>query len=89
MVKSFVGFGNVGAGVYITDSVVFISQLDINSPFYSSSDLVELGSYAVQLTLGGNIKFASYGELNLGLAEDLIIDASPDVTFHMAVQLRF
>jgi len=89
MAKSFVGFGNIGAGVYLSHNVVFISQLDINSPFYSSSDLVELGSYAIQLTLGGKIKFAKYGQINLGLAEDLIIDASPDVTFHAAVEIRF
>lgn len=89
MVNSYVGFGNIGAGVHVNDNVVLISQLDINSPFYSSSHLVELGSYAIQLTLGGNIKFAKYGQINLGLAEDLIIDASPDVTFHAAVELRF
>ena len=89
MAKSFVGFGNVGAGINLSDNIAFISQLDINSPFYSSSDLVELGSYAIQLTLGGNIKFASYGQISLGLAEDLVIDASPDVTFHAAVEMRF
>jgi hypothetical protein len=88
LVKSFAGFGNIGAGVHLSNNVVFISQLDINSPFYSSN-LVELGSYAVQLTLGGNIKFSRYGQINLGLAEDLIVDASPDVTFHVAVQMGF
>ena len=89
MVNPVVGFGNIGAGVSLGDNAVFVSQLDINSPFYSSSDLVELGSYAVQLTLGSRIKFAPYGQISLGLAEDLVIDASPDVTFHVAVELKF
>jgi hypothetical protein len=89
MARSYVGFGNVGAGVFLSNNVIFISQLDINSPFYSSSDLVELGSYAIQLSLGGKINISQYGQIDLGLAEDLIIDASPDVTFHVAVDIKF
>lgn len=88
MERQFVGFGGLGAGVYLTDNVLFISQLDINTPFYSS-DLVELGSYAVQLTLGGSIVLSKRGRINLGVGEDLVIDASPDVTFHVDAEWRF
>jgi hypothetical protein len=88
MVQQFVGFGGLGAGLYLTDNLLFISQLDINTPFYSS-DLVETGSYAVQLTLGGSVMLSERGRINLGVAEDLVIDASPDVTFHMDVEWRF
>jgi len=84
-----VGFGGLGAGVYLSDSLLFISQLDINTPFYSSSDLVELNSYAVQLTVGGSIVLTKNARINLGVAEDLVIDASPDVTFHLDAQWRF
>ncbi|WP_455211379.1 DUF3187 family protein [Kaarinaea lacus] len=89
IVREFVGFGGLGAGVYLSDNLLFLSQLDINTAFYSSSDLVELGSYAVQLTLGGSIKLSDRGRINLGVAEDLVIDASPDVTFHVDVDWRF
>ena len=88
IVRQFVGFGGLGAGVYLGDKVLFISQLDINTPFYSS-DLVELGSHAVQLTLGGSIVLSPRGRINLGVAEDLVIDASPDVTFHVDVEWQF
>lgn len=89
MVRHWVGFGGLGAGVYLSDSLLFISQLDINTPFYSSSDLVELNSYAVQLTVGGSIVLTKNARINLGVAEDLVIDASPDVTFHLDAQWRF
>ena len=88
LLRQLVGFGGVGAGIYFTDKLLFISQLDINTPFYSS-DLVELGSFAVQLTLGGSILLSEHGRINLGLGEDLVIDASPDVTFHLDGQWRF
>jgi hypothetical protein len=29
------------------------------------------------------------GRINLGVAEDLVIDASPDVTFHVDVEWQF
>ena len=86
--RQLVGFGGLGAGVYITDNLLFISQLDINTPFYFS-DLVELGSHAMQLTLGGSIVLSKRGRINLGVAEDLVIDASPDVTFHVDVEWLF
>jgi hypothetical protein len=85
----WVGFGGLGAGVHLTNNLLFISQVDINSPFYSSSDLVEVGEYAMQLTLGGRVLISEQGRINLGLAEDLIIDASPDVTFHLDAEWRF
>jgi hypothetical protein len=89
LANRWVGFGGLGAGVHLTKNLLFISQLDINTPFYSSSDLVELGSHAVQLTLGGRIFLSQHGRINLGVAEDLVIDASPDVTFHMDVEWSY
>jgi hypothetical protein len=87
-VNRLVGFGGFGAGVHLTDSLVFITQVDINSPFYSSTDLPELGDFAAQITVGGTIK-GDVWRVNLGVAEDLMIDASADVTFHLDAQARF
>ena len=89
MTKRWAGFGGLGAGVYLTEKLLFVSQLDINTPFYSSSDLVELGSHAVQLTIGGSVLLSERGRINLGVAEDLVIDASPDVTFHIDAEWKF
>jgi len=88
MRRPLVGFGGLGGGVYLQKNLLFISQLDINTAFYSS-DLVELGSHTLQLSVGGSILFGDRGRINLGVAEDLVIDASPDVTFHMGVDWRF
>ncbi|MCG6971137.1 MAG: DUF3187 family protein, partial [Gammaproteobacteria bacterium] len=63
LVSRWVGFGGIGGGVYLTEKLLFISQLDINTAFYSSSDLVEMGSHAMQLTLGGRILLSEYGRI--------------------------
>lgn len=88
-VNSFVAFGGLGAGVYLAQGWLFLTQLDINTPFYDSSEVAPIGEYAVQLTLGGAIDLSKNARLHLGVAEDLVVDASPDVTFHLDLQVQF
>jgi hypothetical protein len=81
-------FGGIGAGIKLETGFQLISQLDINSAFFPHSKLNELGDVAMQLSLGGRYKFNKRYAIDFGIAEDLLIDASPDVTLHLEFKAR-
>lgn len=85
----WVWFGGIGSGIKLSERIVLQLQLDTHSPFYHSSNLVEIDSYALQLTIGGNVKFSNSWNLDIGVVEDLIVHASPDVIFHLRLNGRF
>ncbi|WP_455199963.1 DUF3187 family protein [Kaarinaea lacus] len=85
----WVWFGGIGSGIKFGERIVLQLQLDTHSPFYHSSDFVELNSYALQLTIGGNLKFSKNWNLDIGVVEDLIVHASPDVIFHFRLNGRW
>jgi len=43
----------------------------------------------VQLTIGGTLAFSKNINLDLGVTEDLLDRASPDVVFHLALRGSF
>jgi len=63
------------------------AQLDVNSKIIRDTRAQELGGEAAQFTFGGDLLFHDF-RLEIGIAEDLIIDASPDVIFHIGVASR-
>lgn len=63
------------------------AQLDLNTKIIRDTRAQELGGEAAQLTFGGDFLFRHF-RVEVGIAEDLIIDASPDVTFHLGVASR-
>jgi len=87
--RFWVWFGGIGSGVKVSERIVLQIQLDTNSPFYNSSNFVEINSYALQLTIGGNVKFSNNWNLDIGVVEDLIVHASPDVIFHFRLNGLF
>lgn len=87
--RSWVWFGGIGSGVKVSDRIVLQVQLDTHSPFYQDSSFVEIDSYVLQLTLGGNIQFSKQWNLDIGVVEDLVVNASPDVIFHLGLNGRF
>ena len=86
--NSWVWFAGAGSGLRVSERIALQLQLDMHSPFYHSSDLIELDSYALQITVGGNLKLSEYWNLDIGVAEDLIVHASPDVIFHLQLNGR-
>jgi Protein of unknown function (DUF3187) len=58
-------------------------QFDAHTGAYSDSDIEYLGE-ALILTLGGSIRLKSW-QLDLGVSEDILVDASPDVVFMLGV----
>lgn len=87
--QSWAWFGGIGSGLKVSERIVLQAQLDTHSQFYQDSSLVEVDSYALQLTLGGNFQFNKQWNLDIGVVEDLVVHASPDVIFHLGLNGRF
>lgn len=87
--KKLVIFGGAGLGVQYSPAIQFQVQLDMHSRFYSGTSLKEVGGKAVQFTMGGTVALSAQTRLNIGVSEDLNIDASPDVNFHFGLKTLF
>ena len=87
--RNLVGFGSLGVGWSPLEWLALKFQADGHTSFYGGSDLVQVNSGSVQLTTGGTIGFTRDTFLDVGISEDVVLDASPDVVFHLALRSRF
>jgi len=87
--RHFILFGGLGSGAQISNKVAIQVQIDMHSPLYSDSVLTEINSFAFLLTLGGNIVLSKKLDMELGVVEDLLPHASPDVIFHAGVKVHW
>ena len=87
--RSLVGFGTVGAGWSPTRALAFKLQLSSHTPFYRDSDLVELNAFSTLLLIGGTIAFTDKTALDIGVSEDVAVQRSPDIDFHLALSTKF
>jgi len=87
--RHVVAFGTFGISQKFSSQVTINAQLDTHSPFYSDSGLRQLGRYAVQGLLGLDWQFAPRKFLAFSISEDLVVGASPDVTFNLSLTLPF
>jgi Protein of unknown function (DUF3187) len=77
--KRFVASGALSLSFACTPSTEVTAQLDAHSAAYDSN--VKFLGNAEILTLGGAHNFHSGWRLELGVSEDIAVDASPDVVF--------
>lgn len=80
--------GWLGAGWSPLDRLALKLQLDAHSALYDS-DLDELGTPALIMTLGGTLGLSDRTSLDIGVGEDISVNASPDVIFHLELAHRF
>lgn len=86
--KNFVASGTAALSFAWTAATELTAQFDAHSAAFDS-DLKFLGPAQI-LTLGGAHRFTSGFRLELGVSEDIAVDASPDVVFVVRVsQDRF
>jgi hypothetical protein len=78
-------FGSTTLSWQYSQSLTMKLQLDAHSAFYHS-ELTELGSDAVQLTVGGTLRLGENWSLDLALVEDIVVDTSPDIVFHVGIK---
>ncbi len=87
--RNWVWFGSLGAGWSPLRWLAFKVQANGHTSFYQGSALRELNSSSIQLTVGGTLALSQRISLDLGVTEDLIVQTSPDVVFHLALTGRF
>lgn len=87
-VEDYAANGWVGAGWAPLNWLALKLQLDSHTALYDSN-LTELGDPAIMLTLGGTLALNEKTLLDIGVGEDLNVNASPDVTFHLRLAHKF
>ena len=84
--NSSVGFGTLALKLRVTRQLEAALQFDGHRAVAAGSSLKFLGS-AVMLTFGGRYRLDSGLLLEAGVIEDIDVDHSPDVTFHVGWRL--
>lgn len=87
--RRLLAFGGIGAGIRYNQTIRFKTQIDFHTALYKDSTLSQLGRYAMPLTMGGEIAFGKHTRLDIGVTEDLYVDVSPDVSFHLGLYTAF
>lgn len=82
-----IAFGTATIGWRATGQLEALVQFDGHSAIVRGSDLPFLGE-AVELTIGGRYYLRSGAVLEAGVVEDIEVNHSPDVTFHLAWRQR-
>lgn len=86
--RNVVAFGSALLAWQVRPWVNLKLQLDGHTAFYYS-EMRELNSSSVQLSLGGSFSLAQRWELDLAFTEDLVVDTAPDVSLLLALRLRY
>lgn len=81
------GYGGVSLAWMATTHLDFKLQLDAHSAFYDS-DIDQLGT-SMQLLAGGTAHLPGEVLLDLGISEQLVTDATPDVGFYLFIRHLF
>jgi hypothetical protein len=79
------GFATLTASWSATERLAAVLQFDYHSAIARRSDINFLGR-AVELTVGGRYRLASGAVFEAGVVEDIEVDHSPDVTFHLGLR---
>jgi hypothetical protein len=87
-VENWAASGWVGAGWSPLEWLGLKLQLDSHSALYDSN-LDEIGTPALILTMGGTLGLGEKTSLDIGVGEDLAVDSSSDVTFHLSLAHSF
>ncbi len=87
-VVDYAANGWIGAGWTPLNWLALKVQIDSHTALYDSN-LTELGDPAVMLTIGGTLALSEKTLLDIGVGEDLNVNASSDVTLHLRLAHKF
>lgn len=87
--RPLVGFGVLGLGFSPSKWIEFKIQTNAHTSFYSDSNLKQINVPSAQLTMGGALHFSPKMSLDIGVTEDIVVGASPDVAFHLSLRHAF
>lgn len=83
------GFGWLTLGYDWSHRFILKAQAYAHSPLYKNSNLDSLNKVTVQGAAGFEWGFSPVTRLDFSIVEDLSEDASPDVSFNLALRRRF
>ena len=87
--RDFAGFAGISSSFAYNKTFALVAQVDAHTALYRDSALVQTGSYSAALSFGGSFRLDGDWRLNVGLTEDLHVNASPDIGFHLEVSTLF
>ncbi len=89
MQRTLAGFGSLGFGWSPVEWLALKVQADGHTPLYQGSGLKAVNKTSLQLVSGGTFSLGKNTSLDLGISEDVIVETSPDVVFHIALRTMF
>jgi hypothetical protein len=89
MQRTLAGFGSLGFGWSPLEWLALKVQADGHTPLYQGSGLKAVNGSSLQLVSGGTFGIGKNTSLDLGVSEDIIVETSPDVVFHIALRTMF
>jgi hypothetical protein len=87
--RNLAAFGSLGIGWSPLDWFAIKVQTDGHTSLYTGSNLEEVNCGSIQITAGGTFGLTKSTFLDIGVIEDLVVNTSPDVVFHLALRSRF
>ena len=87
--RNLVGLVSLGFGWQALSRVGLQLQFDGHSALYEDSRFKELNKFAGQLSIGGSLALTDRTVLELAVVEDVVVDTTPDVVFHLAIRQQF
>jgi hypothetical protein len=87
--RNQVAFGTLGISRMFFPHLIFIGQLDAQTPFYDYTDFRQLNSYPLQGLVGARWELVPRKFLEFSISEDLVVDTSSDVVFTLSLILPF
>jgi hypothetical protein len=87
--RTLAGFCSLGFGWSPLQWLVLKVQADGHTSLYQDSGLKAVNSASLQLVSGGSIGIGKSMSLDIGVSEDIIVETSPDVDFHIALRTMF
>jgi hypothetical protein len=82
-------FGSLGVSRRFFPGITANVQLDAHSPFYDGTGFRQMSAYAAQGLLGINWEFTPRRYFEFSVAEDVIVNTSPDVVFNLSLAFAF
>jgi hypothetical protein len=86
--RQFLGLAGAGAGWRAWPHTSFMAQLYFHTPLYHGSEIDAIEHVGLQFAFGGRYDFNRHLLMNLGAQEDLVVDSSPDISFHLSFVLH-
>ena len=84
--EPFAGYGTVSVGWRLARWLVPRLQLDAHSPFFADTGWRALDDWGVALASGATVRLPGKFDLDVAVAEDVVVNTAPDVVFHVGLK---